>query len=60
VEAWPEGSAAEPRLKIPSVSEWISPIPAIIAAQLFTYHLAVAKGFDPEEARGLSRVTRTT
>ena len=29
--------------------EWLTPIPAIVAAQLFSYHLA----------RGLSKVTRT-
>jgi len=39
--------------------EWISPIPAIVAAQLFTYHLAVAKGLDPDHPRGLSKVTKT-
>lgn len=39
--------------------EWISPILSIIAAQLFTYHLTRAKGFDTEAPRSLHKVTRT-
>jgi glucosamine 6-phosphate synthetase-like amidotransferase/phosphosugar isomerase protein len=39
--------------------EWISPIPAIIAAQLFTYHLGTIKGLDTDQPRGLSKVTKT-
>jgi glucosamine--fructose-6-phosphate aminotransferase (isomerizing) len=39
--------------------EWTTPIPAIVAAQLFTYHLAVAKGLDPDRPRGLSKVAKT-
>lgn len=41
------------------VEEWLSPIPAIVLGQLFTYHLALAKGLDPDSPRGLSKVTRT-
>ncbi|GMQ94643.1 MAG: SIS domain-containing protein [Acidimicrobiia bacterium] len=40
-------------------SEWITPIPAVVGAQLFTYHLTVAKGLDPDRPRGLAKVTRT-
>jgi glucosamine--fructose-6-phosphate aminotransferase (isomerizing) len=40
--------------------EWVSPITGIVLAQLFSYHLTVAKGLDPEHPRGLSKVTRTT
>lgn len=43
-----------------AVPEWLSPIPAIVAAQLFSYHLTLAKGLDPESPRGLRKVTRTT
>jgi glutamine---fructose-6-phosphate transaminase (isomerizing) len=32
---------------------------SIVPAQLFAYHLTVAKGLDPETPRGLSKVTRT-
>jgi glutamine---fructose-6-phosphate transaminase (isomerizing) len=39
--------------------EWITPIPAIVGAQIFTYHLTVAKGFDPDRPRGITKVTRT-
>lgn len=39
--------------------EWISPIPAIIPAQLLCYHLTRAKGYDTEGPRGLTKVTLT-
>ncbi len=39
--------------------EWVSPIPAIIPAQLFSYYLTRTKGYDTEDPRGLSKVTRT-
>jgi len=42
------------------VEEWLSPIPSIVIAQLFTYHLTRAKGLDPDAPRGLRKVTRTT
>jgi glutamine---fructose-6-phosphate transaminase (isomerizing) len=41
------------------MAEWLAPIPAIVAGQLFTYHLTVAKGLDPDHPRGLRKVTRT-
>lgn len=44
----------------PAVEEWLSPIPAIVIGQLFAYHLTLAKGLDPEQPRGLRKVTRTT
>ena len=44
----------------PGVDEWLSPIPAVVLGQLFAYHLTVAKGLDPEQPRGLHKVTRTT
>jgi glutamine---fructose-6-phosphate transaminase (isomerizing) len=43
----------------PGVAAWASPIPAIVAGQLFCYHLAVAKGLDPGAPRHLRKVTRT-
>lgn len=39
--------------------EWITPIPAIVGAQLFAHHLTIAKGLDPDQPRGLTKVTRT-
>lgn len=41
------------------VEEWLSPIPAIVLGQLFTYHFALAKGLNPDSPRGLSKVTKT-
>jgi glucosamine--fructose-6-phosphate aminotransferase (isomerizing) len=54
-----EDLPAEHLLKIPTTPEWLSPIPAIVAAQVFTYHLTVARGYDPDRPRGLRKVTRT-
>jgi glutamine---fructose-6-phosphate transaminase (isomerizing) len=42
------------------VAEWLTPIVAVVAAQLFCLHLTRAKGLDPDAPRGLSKVTRTT
>ena len=39
--------------------EWLTAIPAIVAAQIFTYHLTMARGLDPDLPRGLKKVTRT-
>lgn len=39
--------------------EWLSPLVCIVPAQLFTYHLTRAKGWDTERPRGLSKVTQT-
>lgn len=44
---------------VPSVPEWLSPLVAIIPAQLFAYHLARARGLDPEAPRNLTKVTLT-
>ena len=44
---------------LPAVPEWLSPLVAIIPAQLFAYHLARAKGLDTEAPRNLSKVTLT-
>jgi glucosamine--fructose-6-phosphate aminotransferase (isomerizing) len=42
------------------VTEWLSPLIGIIPAQLFSYHLTLVKGIDPDAPRGLSKVTLTT
>jgi glucosamine--fructose-6-phosphate aminotransferase (isomerizing) len=58
-----EGSAlalANTPVQLPErLPEWITPIPAIIPAQLFCYHLTRAKGYSTEGPRGLSKVTLT-
>lgn len=47
-------------LSLPSgIPEWLSPLVAIIPAQLFTYHLTIIKGINPDTPRGLSKVTLT-
>ena len=47
-------------LKIPAgLPEWLTPIAAIAAAQLFCYHVTRAKGLDTESPRGLRKVTLT-
>jgi glucosamine--fructose-6-phosphate aminotransferase (isomerizing) len=40
--------------------EWLTPIPITVAAQLFTYHLTVARGLDPDDPRAIHKVTKTT
>lgn len=42
-----------------NMPEWLSPIPSIIAGQLFAYHLTCAKGLDPEKPRTITKVTKT-
>jgi glucosamine--fructose-6-phosphate aminotransferase (isomerizing) len=57
-----ETALSHARLKLrlpPGLPEWATPLVAIIPAQLFAYHLTLAKGFDPEIPRGLTKVTET-
>jgi glutamine---fructose-6-phosphate transaminase (isomerizing) len=42
-----------------SVDEMLTPLVAIVAGQLFAYHLARVKGRDPDAPRGLRKVTVT-
>lgn len=51
---------ADAPIRIPEGPAWTSPMVAIVAAQLFCYHLTRAKGYDPEAPRGLNKVTRTS
>lgn len=41
------------------VDEELSPLVYVIPGQLLAYHLAVARGYDPDRPRGLSKVTIT-
>lgn len=51
---------AQTPLPLPApVSEWLSPITAIVPGQVLAYHLALAKGLNPDVPRGLKKVTRT-
>lgn len=46
------------RLPMP-LPEWLSPIVAVVPGQLLGYHLALARGLDPDRPRGLNKVTET-
>jgi len=47
-------------MRLPAaVPEWLTPLVSIIPAQLYSYHLTRAKGYDPETPRGLRKVTLT-
>ncbi len=51
---------AQTPLSIPrEIPEWLSPLVGIIPAQLFAYHLTLAKGFDTERPRSIHKVTET-
>lgn len=43
----------------PDIPEWATPMVAIVGAQLFCHHLALASGLDPDAPPGLRKVTRT-
>lgn len=53
-------SLAKSPILVPSVPQWLSPIVHIVACQMFCYHLTRAKGYDTEQPRGLSKVTKTS
>ncbi len=51
---------AEISIPIPeNVPEWLTPLISIIPAQLFAYHLTLAKKYNPEEPRTIQKVTET-
>jgi glucosamine--fructose-6-phosphate aminotransferase (isomerizing) len=39
--------------------ESLTPLPLTIVGQLLAYHVAVARGLDPDQPRTLKKVTRT-
>ncbi len=39
--------------------EWLTPLAAIVPAQLFAYHLTRARGYDTEQPRAIHKVTET-
>ncbi|MBA3877455.1 MAG: glucosamine--fructose-6-phosphate aminotransferase [Anaerolinea sp.] len=41
------------------VPDHLGPIVSIVPAQLFAYHLTIARGLDPDAPRHISKVTRT-
>jgi glucosamine--fructose-6-phosphate aminotransferase (isomerizing) len=46
-------------IPVPAAPEWLSPLVAILPAQLFAYHLARARGLDTENPRNIKKVTLT-
>jgi glucosamine--fructose-6-phosphate aminotransferase (isomerizing) len=51
---------AQSPLPLPEgIPEWLTPLVAIVPAQLFAYHLTRAKGFDTEQPRAIHKVTET-
>jgi len=43
----------------PNVPEWLSPLVTVLPGQLLATHLARARGLDPDNPIGLSKVTQT-
>jgi glutamine---fructose-6-phosphate transaminase (isomerizing) len=46
-------------LAIPDVPEWLSPLVAVVPGQWLALALALTRGHDPDQPRGLSKVTHT-
>ncbi|MEO8391888.1 MAG: SIS domain-containing protein [Chloroflexota bacterium] len=61
VSANPEALAlAQTPLPIPSgIPEWATPLVMVVQGQLFALGLTLAKGFDPDQPRGIRKVTLT-
>jgi glutamine---fructose-6-phosphate transaminase (isomerizing) len=53
------GFPADVVVPIAATEEWLAPIVAAPALQLFAHRLAGARGADPDAPRGLAKVTRT-
>jgi glutamine---fructose-6-phosphate transaminase (isomerizing) len=41
------------------IPEWLTPLVSIVPAQLFSYYLALTKGYDTEKPRSIHKVTLT-
>jgi len=47
-------------LRLPvGLPEWLSPFTCIVPGQLLALHVTLARGYDPDHPRGLTKVTRT-
>jgi len=56
----PARAARRRVLTVPGgLDEALTPLVAALPGQMLAYHLAVARGYDPDRPRGLSKVTRT-
>lgn len=53
-------SKADVELRIPEgIPEWLSPMVAIIPGQMMALQLTLAKGLNPDQPVGLTKVTET-
>ncbi|PWH17857.1 MAG: glucosamine--fructose-6-phosphate aminotransferase [Anaerolineae bacterium] len=51
---------AQSAMRLPAgIPEWLTPLVAIVAGQLFACHLTRAKGYDTEKPRSITKVTET-
>ena len=56
-----DARAIDEGLAVPDgIPAWMSPLVEIVPAQLYTYHLTVARGLNPEQPRTITKVTETT
>ena len=46
-------------MPIPAAPEWLSPIVAVMPGQVYAMQQAIARGYDADKPRGLSKVTIT-
>jgi len=59
-DAQPALSLSHTPLALPAgIPEWLTPLVSIVPAQLFSFYVTRAKGYDTEAPRGLSKVTMT-
>ncbi len=42
---------AEPRIEVPAVAEWLSPLVLVVPLQLICYYVALDRGADPDRGR---------
>ena len=51
----PETEVFDALMPIPEVSEWISPLLAVVPMQLLSYHIAAHRGLDVDQPRNLAK-----
>lgn len=53
-------SLAQSPIPLPrDIPEWLTPVVAIVAGQLFAHHLTAVKGYDTEKPRNIRKITET-
>ena len=56
----PAARGIDEGLALPAgIPPWLAPMVDILPAQLYAYHLTVARGLDPDHPRSISKVTET-